>query len=174
MKAVHIANALGFAGEWLPKCRRTHFLLPQVSKQMIEAPTPDDLQQIALSLVHARQAIVDILHAELDGSKSDLDLIQRALDSGVIDAEAEYTIHALGIAFGKVFVNAEPDYDWWMIDDEYGRDPAVRYLQSSLTFHPQDMLIKRIERGEKVDVTELYEGLRSQLQEIIEGGVDGA
>ena len=78
------------------------------------------------------------------------------------------------IAFGKVFVNAEPDYDWWMIDDEYGRDPAVRYLQSSLTFHPQDMLIKRIERGEKVDVTELYEGLRSQLQEIIEGGVDGA
>ena len=140
---------------------------------MIEVPTKEDLRQIALSLVHAQQTIAEILHAELDGSMRDLDLIQRALDSGVIDAEAEYTIQALGIAFGKVFVNADADYDWWMIEDEYGRDPAIRYLQSSLTFHPQDILIKRIEHGESVDVTELYEGLRSQLQEIIEGGVDG-
>ena len=141
---------------------------------MIEAPNQDDIEQIALALIHAKQTIADILHAELDGSRGDLALIQRALDSGVIDPESEYTIHALGLAFGKVFVNTEPNYDWWMINDEYGRDPAIRYLQSTLTFHPQDMLIKRIERGERVNVSELYDGLLSQLQEIIEGGVDGA
>ena len=141
---------------------------------MIEAPTQDDFEQIAHSLIHAQQTITDILHAELDGSKCDLALIQRALDSGAIDKEAEYTIHALGLAIGKVFVNTKPDYDWWMISDEYGRDPAIRYLQSTLTFHPQDMLLKRIERGERVDVAELYDNLRAQLQEIIEGGVDGA
>lgn len=95
-------------------------------------------------------------------------MIQRALESGVIDPEAEYTIRALGLAFGKVFVNTESGYDWWMINDEYGRDPAVRYLQTSLTFHPQDMLLKRVEQGEQFDVAELYEGLRSQLQEIID------
>ena len=95
---------------------------------MIETPTQDDLKQIALSLMHAQQTVADILHAELDGSRSDLALIQRALESGVIDPEAEYTIRALGLAFGKVFVNAESGYDWWMINDEYGRDPAVRYL----------------------------------------------
>ena len=141
---------------------------------MIEAPDQDDLKQIAFSLIHAQQTISGILHAELDGSKDDLMLIQRALDAGAIDVDSEYTLHALGLAFGKVFVNAEPDYDWWMIDDEHGRDPAIRYLQSSLTFHPQDMLLRRIERGERVDVLALYEGLRSQLEEIIEGGVDGA
>ena len=135
---------------------------------MIETPTQDDLQKIAMSLMHAQQTVADILHAELDGSKNDLDLIQRALESGVIDPEAEYTIRALGLAFGKVFVNTESGYDWWMINDEYGRDPAVRYLQSSLTFHPQDMLLKRVEQGEQFDVAELYEGLRSQLQEIID------
>ena len=141
---------------------------------MIEAPDQDDIEQIALSLAHAQQAILDILGAELDGSKDDLVLIQRALDSGAIDPEAEYTIRSLGLAFGKVFVNAEPDYDWWMIQDEYGRDPAIRYLQSTLTFHPQDMLLKRVESGEGVDVIELYDGLRSQLQDIVEGGVAGA
>lgn len=141
---------------------------------MIEAPTSDDLEQIAHSLMHAQQTIQDLLQAKLDGSKDDLVLIQRALDSGAIDPEAEYTLHALGLAFGKVFVNIEPDYDWWMVNDEYGRDPAVRYLQSSLTFHPQDMILKRVESGEDVDVVGLYEGLRAQLQEIIEDGVDGA
>ena len=141
---------------------------------MIEAPTQDDIERIAHSLMHARQTVMDILQAELDGSQGDLPLIQRALDSGFIDPESEYTIQALGLTFGKVFVNTEPDYDWWMISDEYGRDPAVRYRRSTLTFHPQDMLLKRIEDGVKVDVVDLYAQLRSQLREIVEGGVDGA
>ena len=141
---------------------------------MIEAPNKEDIEQIALSLIHAKETVQDILHADLNGMKDDLCLIQRVLDSGVIDPESEYTIQALGLAFGKVFVNCEPDYDWWMISDEYGRDPAIRYLQSTLTFHPQDILLKRIEQGEKVDVSALYEGLRSQLQAIIREGVDGA
>lgn len=92
----------------------------------------------------------------------------------MIDPESEYTIQALGLAFGKVFVNTEPDYDWWMISDEYGRDPAIRYLRSTLTFHPQDMLLKRIEAGERFDVVDLYDQLRAQLREIVEEGVDGA
>lgn len=135
---------------------------------MIETPTADDLKQIALSLIHAQQTVSEILHSELDGSKNDLALIQRTLDSGLIAVEAEYTIRSLGLAFGKVFVNTESGYDWWMIHDEYGRDPAVRYLQSSLTFHPQDMLLKRVEQGEQINISELYEGLRAQLQEIID------
>lgn len=141
---------------------------------MIEAPTRDDIERIARSLVHARQTVMDIVQAELDGSRGDLLLIQRTLDSGVIDPELEYTIQALGLAFGKVFVNTEPDYDWWMISDEYGRDPAIRYLRSTLTFHPQDMLLKRIEAGERFDVVDLYDQLRTQLREIVEEGVDGA
>jgi hypothetical protein len=145
-----------------------------MSLQMIETPTDDDLKQIAFSIIHAKETISSLLNEELNGSKSDLALIQRALDSGQIESESEYTIRALGIAFGKVFVNTEPNYDWWIINDEYGRDLAIRYLQSTLTFHPQDILLKRIEQGERVDTVELYENLCQQLQEIIDKGVDGA
>lgn len=141
---------------------------------MIEAPTAEDVDQVARSLLHARQTIAEIVGVEVDGSKGDLLLIQRALDSGVIDRESEYTLRALGMAFGQVFVDHEPDYDWWMISDEYGRDPAVRYAQSTLTFHPQDFLLKRIERGEEVDVVDLYDSLHSQMREIVAEGVDGA
>jgi hypothetical protein len=92
------------------------------------------------------------------------------LDSGVIDREATYTLQALGIAFGKVFVNDNPGYDWWMVEDEYGRDPAIRYERSSLLAYPRTMLSKRIEDGEKVDVLDLYDGLRTRLAQLIEDG----
>jgi hypothetical protein len=35
-------------------------------------------------------------------------------------------LQALGIAFGKVFVENNEFYDWWMVEDEFGRDPAIR------------------------------------------------
>ena len=140
---------------------------------MIEAPNEDDIEQIAQSLIHAQTTAREILNVELDGSKRDLIPIQRILDSGQVDRESKYTLQALGIAFGKVFVNIEADYDWWMVDDEYGHDPAVRYKESSLTFHPSTMISKRAEDGEPVDAPHLYESMRARLQEIIEDGVDG-
>ena len=142
--------------------------------QQVEAATPADQERIRSALARARQIVADIAQAELDGSRADLERLQRTLDAGVIDPTAEDVLQALGLAFGQVFVGNEPDYAWWMIHDDYGRDPAVRYRTSSLTFHPQDMLLSRVERGERVDVAALYEDLRGQLQEIIRGGVQGA
>lgn len=141
---------------------------------MIEAPTQDDVENIALSLAHAEQTVTELLNARLDGSKQDLVLLQRAIDSGAVEPESEYTLRSFGLALGRVFVNAEPDYDWWMVNDDYGRDPAIRYLQSSLTIHPEDLILKRVEQGEAVDVVALYDDLLAMLQEIIEEGVEGA
>ncbi len=93
-------------------------------------------------------------------------MIQRALDAGVIEREATWSLQALGIAFGKVFVNNTPDYDWWMVKDEFGRDPAVRFRQTMLLAFPQTMLSRRVEDGEPVDVRELFDGLVQLLDEI--------
>lgn len=46
-----------------------------------------------------------------------------------------------------------------MVEDEYGRDPAIRYKRSSLLAFPRTMLSKRVEDGESVNVVELYDGL---------------
>jgi hypothetical protein len=70
------------------------------------------------------------------------------------------------MAFGKAFLSAHDEYDWWMVEDEYGRDPAIRLKQTSLLLFPLTMISKRVEDGECVDVRTLYEGLVSRFAEL--------
>ena len=141
-----------------------------MSDQRIDAPTDQDIDSIARAWLHADETCREVLASGLDGTQADLVRFQRLLDSGSIAREATYTLQSLGIAFGKVFVNANPGYDWWMVEDEYGRDPAIRYEQSSLLSFPKTMISKRIEDGETVDILELYEGLVSRLSQLVEEG----
>jgi hypothetical protein len=59
-----------------------------------------------------------------------------------------------------------------MVEDEYGRDPAIRYKESTLLVFPMTMISKRVEDGEHVDVNELFNGLAKQLAELIQEGID--
>lgn len=134
--------------------------------QRIEAPSREDIERIAHQLVHAGKVVEETAGGALSGQPSDLVLLQRVLDSRLLEPEATYSLQALGLAFGKVFVENNPDYDWWMVEDEHGRDPAIRYRQTSLLVFPQTMISKRIEDGEEVDVQAMYEGLCEQLEQI--------
>jgi hypothetical protein len=139
----------------------------------IEPPTEKDIENIAMGVVHAGQVIEQALDEDLDGTHQDLELIQRVLDQGLVEPEATYTLQAFGLAFGRVFLNEFPDYDWWMVEDEHGRDPAIRYKETSLLVFPMTMISKRIEDGEPFDVPELFDGLAKQLAELIQEGVYG-
>jgi Domain of unknown function (DUF3806) len=139
-------------------------------KQTIVAPTEDDVTSIAQSLIHADNVCKETLGTGLDGTRADLDRIQQIVDSGFVAREATYTLQALGMAFGKVFVNENPGYDWWMVQDEYGRDPAIRYQRTTLLAFPRSMLSKRVEDGESIDVSELYDQLRGRLVELVDDG----
>jgi hypothetical protein len=139
----------------------------------IEPPTEKDIENIAMGVVHAGQVIEQALDEDLDGTHQDLELIQRVLDQGLVEPEATYTLQAFGLAFGRVFLNEFPDYDWWMVEDEHGRDPAIRYKETSLLVFPMTMISKRIEDGDPFDVCELFDGLAKQLAELIQEGVYG-
>jgi hypothetical protein len=134
--------------------------------QRIETPTERDIDRIAHQLIHAEEVVFRTLGRTLTGALDDLELLQRTLNANVIEREATYTLQALGIAFGKVFVNHNADFDWWMVEDEYGRDPAVRFKRTALLVFPQTMISKRIEDGTPIDVAAMYEGLLAQLASI--------
>ena len=134
--------------------------------QTIEASNESDIDRIARQLIHANEVAEQATRRSLSGAVADLDLIQAVLDAKVIGAEATYSLQALGIAFGKVFVENNEFYDWWMVEDEYGRDPAIRFKETTLLVFPQTMISKRVEDGQHVAVREMYESLRDQLEEI--------
>jgi hypothetical protein len=139
-------------------------------KQKIEPPTEDEIPSIARALIHADDVCKEALGAGLDGTRADLSLIQQIVDSGFVAREATYTLQALGMAFGKVFVNDNDGYDWWMVQDEYGRDPAIRFRRTTLLAFPRTMLSKRVEDGESIDVSGLYDQLRGRLSELVDDG----
>jgi hypothetical protein len=100
---------------------------------------------------------------ELGTELDDLDRLQRLLDAGVLQADQTYDLQCLGIAFGRILVASMPGLDWAMLDDEYGRDPTLRYDESSLTINTLTLLSKRVERGERVDVRDLYDRVTTDL-----------
>lgn len=140
--------------------------MTNASAQNISAPTDADITYVANLLLEARRVVQDVLGQELGATKADLQKIQTVLDRGAIEREATWALQSLGMALGKIFVENHDGYDWWMVEDEYGRDVCVRYRDTSLLFFPQTMISKRVEAGEKVDVASIYEWLVNELHNL--------
>jgi hypothetical protein len=143
-------------------------------EQKIAAPTKDDLRAIAHQLMHAAELVSEATGAALSGTTADLTALQKVIDSKIVEPEATYSLQALGLAFGKVFVGTQANFDWWMVEDEYGRDPAIRYKQTTLLLFPKTMLSKRIEDGKQVDVKEIFKGLQDMVREVLAEHYPGA
>jgi hypothetical protein len=94
-----------------------------------------------------------------------LGTIRAVLQAGALKREQTYELQCLGVVLGDAFVQ-ELGMEWVMVEDEHGRDPAVRMPKTSIILYPLTMISKRIERGDQVDVFELFNGLAAQVEEL--------
>jgi hypothetical protein len=138
--------------------------------ERIEAPTEEDLDNIARAIVHAQVVAAEVLGAKMEGNRQDLALIQRLLDTGTIERESTYTLQALGLAFGRAFIHEHEGFDWWIVVDQRGRDPVLRYRDTNLLTFPKTLLSKRLEEGTRVDVVRLFDQLAARLAQLIADG----
>ncbi len=143
-------------------------------EQVITAPDDEWITYIAKMWLLGNQISKDVIGEEMDGSMADLARIQRILDGQRISATNTQELQSLGILFGKVFVNETSDYDWWVVEDEYGKDACIRFKQTTLLAFPQTMISKRIEDGENINVLELFIGLRDRLEALRKEGYANA
>ena len=61
--------------------------------------------------------------------------------------------------------------EWIMVEDESGRDPAVRLPGTSIILFPPTMSARRIERGEQVDVFKMFNGMTAQEEDLKHQGM---
>ena len=94
-----------------------------------------------------------------------LGTIRAILNADVFKPNQTYELQCLGIVFGDTFVQ-EMKMEWVMVEDQYGRDPAVRVPETTIIMFPLTMISKRVERGEKVDVFELFNGIASTVEDV--------
>ncbi|GAB1258931.1 DUF3806 domain-containing protein [Aurantivibrio plasticivorans] len=132
----------------------------------IEAPSGADMEKIALLLACSQEIASEALGQTMDASLDDLNRIQALLDEGIEGDQKTLALQALGMTFGQVIATQNTDYDWWIIDDEDGRDPCLRFGETELLIYPQTIISRRIEAGETVDVSALYHSLCEQLDEV--------
>jgi hypothetical protein len=92
-----------------------------------------------------------------------LGTIRAILQAGIFRREQTYELDCLGVVLGDAFVQ-ELGMEWIMVQDKHGRDAAVRMPKTTIILYPLTMNSKRLERGEQVDVFELFNGVAAQVE----------
>lgn len=105
----------------------------------------------------------------LIGTSEDVEVLQHVLDGSPYSDQHEAELVALGTCLGDLLATAL-ELEWCRCDDEYGIDLGLRYQQTSLIVFPRDMIVKRVERDEQVDLQMLYDGSIQEVQRLIESG----
>lgn len=99
-----------------------------------------------------------------------LGTIRAILQGKFFKPDQTYELQCLGIVLGDALVQ-EMKMEWIMVEDEYGRDPAVRMPGTTIILFPLTMISKRIERGEQVDVFDLFNSSVDQIEAIQRKGM---
>ncbi|MFK8015453.1 MAG: DUF3806 domain-containing protein [Gammaproteobacteria bacterium] len=94
-----------------------------------------------------------------------LRLIQTILDKKWIEKSEALKLQALGVSFGDALEQEVDALSWVMVDDEFGRDPALRWMDTEILAFPLTSISKRVEDGVDVDVYELFDGYKKSLEE---------
>lgn len=103
------------------------------------------------------------LKAKYQTAAGKLGALRALLTARVFKPGQTYELQSMGVVFGDAFVK-DMGFHWVMVEDQRGRDPAIRYKETSIPLFPLTMISKRIEKGEEVDVFDLYNGIAKEVE----------
>lgn len=133
-------------------------------KPTFSVPDEADNLRLAKQWLAVVNLVKEDYGAQLDQSESALGLLQSILDDDLI-GNNEYGLQCLGVALGRILATNVAGLDWWVVEDEFGRDLCLCYESSSFRCNPITMISKRVLRGEAVDVRRLYEQAVTMVRE---------
>lgn len=130
--------------------------------------TLEELRWVDNGYLERQRAFVDDLGrgefgSRLRGDKSDLRVLQRILDEGLINQTETQKQQALGVALGDVFVN-ELGLEWVVYLDAVGKSRATCVKGTTHCLFPITMISKRARLGVTPNVQELYDAAAGYLK----------
>lgn len=133
--------------------------------------TLEELKWVDTGYLERQRLLVDeIARGEfgtrLRGDKSDLRVLQRIIDSGLINQTENKKLQALGVVLGDILVN-ELDLEWKVYLDSVGKSRATCLKGTQHCLFPITMISKRARLGAKPDVAGLYDKGVSYLEDHI-------
>ncbi len=133
-----------------------------------EGPKFTELSREDISSLDRQRALVEAAArkrygvSRLERTKADLAVLQRLIDDRAFSKTQTYELQSLGVTFGDVLMSELP-LRWVMVTDEYGTDPTLRFKNTTIQVNALTMISKRIEKGERVNLSRLLEITREEL-----------
>ncbi|MDQ3262680.1 MAG: DUF3806 domain-containing protein [Myxococcota bacterium] len=93
----------------------------------------------------------------LSGEKSEVAVLQKAIDDGVLSPRQAGTLQNAGLAFGSIAVQAH-GLRWVMVEDDYGTDPALQDPDTEQVFQALTLISNHFDDG-KCDLKALLAAL---------------
>jgi hypothetical protein len=127
-------------------------------EQKIEALATADADHVERQRTWVRDHYEPEARHQYETVAGKLQLLDTIIRSDWIEPSETWKLQSLGVTLGDA-VAQQTGLGWVAVEDHHGRDPALRYQNTSLVVFPLTMISKRIERGETVDVYELFNGI---------------
>jgi len=139
-------------------------------EQRLATPADEDLAWLA-----ARRKLVEALYgsgflgSQYQTVEGKLAAVQPVL--GLMKQKPDFLrlLQGMGIVLGDAFCQ-EFGMTWVMVEDWYGRDPALALPGTSVLLFPLAMISKRVERGEEFEVADLFHGVGGEIRRVVSEG----
>ncbi len=138
-----------------------------MAEQILSELNDDDLRRLEEQRAIVTQYLDEAGLEQYKTAPGKLGTLRALLEAEVFSPDQTYQLQSMGIVLGDVFVQ-QIGFHWVVVKDEAGRDPAIRFQDTSVLLFPLTMISKRIERGEAVDVFDLFNGVAALAQEKID------
>lgn len=151
--------------------RQTHKSEKEPENPVIKELNEEDKQRLAnqRALIEGYLPDNEEFREKYQTAPGKLIFLKGLLERNVFKPEQEYEFECMGVILGDAFVQ-HLGMSWVIVEDEYGRDPAVRLDEpsghvSDMVVFPLTMILKRVERGEEADVFALFNGVATKMEQ---------
>jgi hypothetical protein len=124
--------------------------------QKIIAMSPDDTAHVETQRTWVRDHYDANARHHYQIVEGKLRLLDTIVRSDWIAPNETWKLQSLGVTFGDALAQ-EMGLSWVTVEDEYGSDPALHDQGTTVVVFPVTTISKRIERGDAVDVRELFD-----------------
>jgi hypothetical protein len=94
-----------------------------------------------------------------------LGLLRALLEARAFRPDQTSELQSMGVVLGDALVQ-ELGFRWIVLEDEYGRNPAVAVPGMSVLLFPLTMISKRVEEGKAVDIFDLFNWAAARARDL--------
>jgi hypothetical protein len=124
--------------------------------QKCEPLNPEDIAHLEAKRTWVREHYDEAARHQYDTLEGKLRLLDTILQNKWIAPHETVKLQCLGVTFGDALAQ-KLGLAWVAVEDDQGRDPALTLEGTSIRIFPMTSISKRVERGEEVEVYELFD-----------------